>query len=215
MPGFGRIYDPDERDNLFQMSEHVDLEVPLPPYRFHACRDSADQGDSPKCVGYSWRNWAQMSPVMTRIGEGPSGDTIYAEAQKIDGFPMPHDGSSVRAGAKVLQTLGLIQSYVWADSIATAKAFILQNGPVVFGSNWMSGQMTPDSNNFIHATGSVVGGHAYSVVGYSSRLSAFRILNSWGRGWGQVGRCWISEQDLASLFDRNAEACAAVQVEVP
>lgn len=214
MPGFGRIYDPDPKDALFQMTDHVDLEATLPPYRFHGGREAVDQGNTPRCVGYSARNWLQNSLVMTRIGDGPSGDLIYAEAQKIDGWPMPHDGSSVRAGAKVLQTIGYIQSYVWADSIDTIKIYILQNGPVIIGSNWTANMMQPDNNNFVHATGNVVGGHAFCLVGYSSKLTAFRILNSWGRGWGNQGRAWISEQDMASLFSNQAEACAAIQTAV-
>ena len=213
MPGFGRIYQPDPRDDLYRMANFVDLSLALPPYKFWPCREADNQGNTPECVGFSWRNWLQAAPVMVKIGVGLTGDQIYDQAQPLDGIPMPHDGSTVRAGAQVLQKAGNIVSYVWAKDVATIKAFVCQSGPIVVGSDWYSGQMNPDSNNFVHVSGSVVGGHAYCLVGWSSVRSAFRILNSWGRGWGQNGRAWISEADFTRLFNGGAgsEACTAVE----
>ena len=35
-------------------------------------------------------------------------------------------------------------------------------------------------------------GHAVVVTGYDDQLQAFRIINSWGRGWGDGGYGWIA-----------------------
>ncbi len=35
-------------------------------------------------------------------------------------------------------------------------------------------------------------GHAMVVVGFSDRLQAFKVMNSWGNQWGNNGYCWIS-----------------------
>lgn len=215
MPGFGRIYQPDVRDRLFRMEDHVDLTLTLPPYKFWPCREADNQLDTPECVGFSLRNWLQCAPVMVRIGDRMSGDAIYQAAHQIDGISGPHDGTTVRAGAQVLQKAGDIQSYVWANDVETIKAFVCQSGPVVCGSNWHAGQMTPDSDNAIHVTGNIVGGHAYCLIGWSSKKSAFRLLNSWGRGWGNQGRVWITEADFTKLFSEGGEACAAVEQIVP
>ncbi|HTW92853.1 MAG TPA: CARDB domain-containing protein [bacterium] len=46
--------------------------------------------------------------------------------------------------------------------------------------------------------GSYRGGHAITIVGYNDTLTthdgpgAFRIINSWGTGWGQSGYAWMS-----------------------
>ncbi len=37
------------------------------------------------------------------------------------------------------------------------------------------------------------GGHAVTVVGYDDAKQAFRIVNSWGTGWGDKGFLWISQ----------------------
>jgi len=42
------------------------------------------------------------------------------------------------------------------------------------------------------ASGSSVGGHAMSIVGYNDKLKGFIIENSWGAGWGDAGLALIS-----------------------
>ena len=36
------------------------------------------------------------------------------------------------------------------------------------------------------------GGHAMAIVGYDDRKQAFRVINSWGKGWGDGGYVWLS-----------------------
>lgn len=46
--------------------------------------------------------------------------------------------------------------------------------------------------------GKQLGGHAMLVVGYDDDRNAFRVLNSWGKGWGDAGYYWLDY----SLFPR-------------
>lgn len=46
--------------------------------------------------------------------------------------------------------------------------------------------------------GAVLGRHMVTLVGY--RPGAFRLLNSWGTGWGEGGLCWVSDAFVASSF---------------
>ncbi len=39
--------------------------------------------------------------------------------------------------------------------------------------------------------GRTLGGHAMVLVGYDDRRHAFKLLNSWGRDWGDAGYGWI------------------------
>jgi hypothetical protein len=36
------------------------------------------------------------------------------------------------------------------------------------------------------------GGHAMAIVGYDDRKQAFRVINSWGKRWGDGGYIWVS-----------------------
>jgi hypothetical protein len=66
--------------------------------------------------------------------------------------------------------------------------------PVVFGTllddPWRSyrGQGTLDVPK-----GATIGGHAMVCVGYDSK-KGFIVKNSWGRGWGDGGFCYLSEE---------------------
>jgi hypothetical protein len=195
------------------MLAHVNFGAPLPAYTFHSCRAVLNQGDLGACTGTSARAWLEARPVMTKIGDGPTWRAIYDRAQALDPFPGAEpqmSGSTVRAAFKALQEWGYIESYVWAESMETANTFLRQQGPLVFGTMWTQGMMSPDANNYIHATGNSVGGHAYLVYGFSSRRNAYRIRNSWGN-WGVNGSCWISAADLGMLFAKGGECAAAIQ----
>ncbi len=54
-------------------------------------------------------------------------------------------------------------------------------------------------NTIYRGTGKVVGGHAIVVVGYDDRRQAFKLINSWGRGWGAGGFGWISYDAFRSV----------------
>jgi C1A family cysteine protease len=41
----------------------------------------------------------------------------------------------------------------------------------------------------------IVGYHAIAVVGYDDELAAWLLRNSWGKGWGIEGYCWIAYGD--------------------
>jgi C1A family cysteine protease len=40
-----------------------------------------------------------------------------------------------------------------------------------------------------------VGGHCVGIVGYDDQLGAWILRNSWGKGWGVQGYCWIAYGD--------------------
>lgn len=169
---------------------------------------SGDQGQTPQCVGYAWTHWLSSRPIRQFLY--PSG--IYELAQHVDEWDgNDYDGTSVRAGAKVLSKLGYIVQYKWALNAETIIDTILNLGPVVVGTSWLKGMMQTDNNNFIHATGISYGGHAYLLSGVDKELGAVRIKNSWGLKWGVRGHAWLSFNDLDTLMSRNGEACLGIE----
>jgi|SRR5690349_22174584 len=182
--------------------------------RYYRMGPVLDQGSTPMCVGYGWRQWLSSAVLMTK--DGPSAPVIYREAQKLDEWPgEDYDGTSVRGGVKALQERGHVASYVWAFDAATARDWILAGkGTVVFGTDWYEGMFDPDAKHFLNLSGGVAGGHCYLVCGYSSERKAFRIVNSWGAGWGDKGRAWIRFDDADRLIKAAGEACTAVEQKV-
>jgi len=152
------------------------------------------------------------SPTRTKTGPVPT--DIYAAAQMVDEWDGEnYDGTSVRAGAKVLASQGRISEYLWAQSLAELQAWVLTKGPVVMGTEWYQGMSLLGVNGYATPAGALLGGHAYLCIGYSTARRAYRFLNSWGRVWGSPnGRFWMKEEDVADLLSRNGEACAAIEI---
>lgn len=79
------------------------------------------------------------------------------------------------------------------------KKNISQNVPVIFGAKLADNFMTHKTDEVISSATSYdqVGQHAYHamiIAGYDDNKGpngAFRIVNSWGNGWGASGYAWI------------------------
>jgi hypothetical protein len=138
--------------------------------------------------------------------------SVYHEAQKVDRWPGEnYEGTSVRAGAKILQQKGVIDEYRWAWDIQTVIKALLYAGPVVVGTWWYSDMFYPDSDGIIEVGGSRAGGHAYLLNGINLDKGLIRLKNSWGRSWGHNGYAYISIDDMERLIRENGEACIALE----
>lgn len=207
--GLGRRYAPDARDLRFPMRAVLPAEIAVVS-RFYDVGPVLDQGDTPMCVGYASEQFLQSAPIATLDAQSPQ--EIYREAQKVDEWPgEDYDGTSVRAAAKVLMGWGRLKSYVWAADARDVRDFLITTGTVIMGTNWYQNMFSPTSTGLLRCTGSLAGGHAYLLVGYDAGRNWFRMVNSWGAGWGQGGQAWIAFRDLDKLIARQGEACAAVE----
>lgn len=214
--GLGRIVIKDENDSKFPMKSLLPKELSTRNSRHWSSNGWwGNQEQTSQCVGYSWAHWLEDGPV-TQKGKAPIVKPldIYTEAQKIDEWVgESYDGTSVRAGAKVLQDKGFIESYVWAWDVPTIVQAVLEKGPVVVGTEWTYDMFNPDiDTGIITATGNAAGGHAYLINGVNVKRKFFRIKNSWGRAWGNRGHAYISFDDMAMLMSKQGEACLAIEV---
>lgn len=212
--GLGRLPAADERDRLFS----VDRLLPHPAeitrtYKYWY--DNAgwlDQGNLPQCVEYSWHHFMLDGPIVNKPAPIWPLGSIYHEAQMVDEWPGEnYDGTSVRAGAKVLQAHGFIQQYRWAFNLQDMINTVLTTSPIVFGSLWYEQMFDPDENYIVHIGGEVAGGHAYLLNGVNVKTGFFRIKNSWGRSWGNRGHAYISFDDVNRLLGEDGEAAIALE----
>jgi|GEM_PF-2283059 len=83
-----------------------------------------------------------------------------------------------------------ISGYARVSGVEEIKAAIVEQGPV------QAAVLVTES--FVNAGGTVplpsgriMGGHAVVLCGYSDKVGAFRLYNSWGDGWGDGGFAWL------------------------
>jgi hypothetical protein len=170
-----------------------------------------NQGNTPKCVGFSWRHWLMDGPV-PQSNKAMWAVRIYNQAHKIDGIVGKHDGTTIRAGAKVLKKAGYISEYRWAWSIDPVIQTLLHKSPVVVGTTWYSDMYSPSKEGILKVSGRKEGGHAYLLNGIDLDRGLIRVKNSWGKAWGLNGNAWISIEDMDMLIKERGEVCLATEV---
>jgi hypothetical protein len=230
--GLGRKQATDPRDQQHLMRSLLPRQMPTVKRRNWTCGDVLDQGSTPRCVGHAWYGLLLATPMADLaepyISPSNMATHIWAEAQKVDEWPGedPDDGTSVRAGAKVLsdptnlivnsQGKAQVKRYLWADDLETMVIWLLTHGPIVVGFDWFGDMFRPDPLGIVHATGNLEGGHAFLYRAADVETRMFRFRNSWGHDWGKDGDAFISFEDTALLLSRQGEACTAVeQLRVP
>lgn len=214
--GLGRLPAPDGRDTRFQLRTLADATPPstLNHRYWWANGWHGNQANLPWCVAFSFLHYLADGPVTHKGRPQPlvSPADLYRTAQENDEWDgTAYAGTSVRAGAKVLQSLGYVSSYWWGWDVATVVDALLSLGPVVVGTNWYSGMFDVDEKGLIGVNGRLSGGHAYVLNGVNRKRELVRLKNSWGKDWGNGGMAWLSFEDLGRLLSEDGEACLAVE----
>jgi hypothetical protein len=220
MYSFGRLEVIDHRDLNYSISSLL-MNAPMITERFW-WDDGwwGIQGDRPYCVPFSWSHWIEDGPVIQDSIMGRrkplfNPNNFYDACQFVDQWPGEnYAGTSVRAGAKILQKAGIITEYRWAFNIDEIIMTLLTLGPMVVGTPWYYKMQFPNKHGLIRSKGRAMGGHAYILNGVDIEREYFRIKNSWGREWGDNGHAYISFRDFDKIFKRGGEACIANEIKI-
>lgn len=228
--GLGRIYIPDPAAYLKPMRAVLPTRSSRTVAYWVESELWLNQGQKPECVAYGSQHYLADGPIQNYVrnplGPAENPDTFYAKCQAIDGIPGPHDGSTVHAAARVLESEGYISSYHWASYMTDVVTALLDVGPVLVGSDWTEGMfnptLLPDGNYRLmpSAGDKIAGGHCYLLNGIDTRPREWfphgfvRVKNSWGTGWAKHGTAHMPiEVAEELLFSGSGEAMLAIEVQ--
>lgn len=229
---FDRNYELDWRSLDYPVTALPELD-PAKTYRPRSYTWSIDrwldQGPDGACVGFAFAH-DQIARPQVHYVDYDDAFWIYKTAQTLDPWEgEAYSGTSVLAGAKVLQQERFYHGYTWAltaEEVAKGVAYL---GPCVLGLNWYDGMFRPDQDNYIRPTGRLAGGHAILAVGVKIVYkrdtfwwgrnwrdvdydrSYITLHNSWGRSWAKDGQARLSLTDLARLLVESGDACFPIR----
>lgn len=195
---------PDNRDFPLVLDEAAPL-----PARFirRLMPPVLNQHATPMCVAFTSagaKAWQERQDGQKFLLFDPY--WLYPIAQRFDGIPLPHNGTTIRAALRVLKGTGMglaghperagefkIAGYYAVPFTADAiKRAIMQSGPVLIGSAWYRSWFRPVKGVLPVPSGGIVGGHARLAFGWDDRVNDGSLLvrNSWGMRWGVNGNSY-------------------------
>lgn len=183
-----------------------------------------DQGPDGACVGFGWSGELAASPVRVAGVNNAFAFGVYNRAKQLDEWVGDdYEGTSVIAGAKACQGMGLIGEYRWAFNIDDLRDAVISLGPSVFGILWKDSMFDPRPSGLLDCSGTEVGGHCMHIIGYHpgirlwrenwfKRYEVFKLRQSWGP-WGirERGDCYMLLEDMERSLADNGEACIPLQ----
>lgn len=170
-------------------------------------------------TGRYWDALLAVTRATTVTGAGPypfnaaGCEALYHDITADDPFPgawPPEDtGSDGLSMAKALVRAGIIPGYRHTFNLADAL-LALADYPLAVGTVWTDSMFTPDSDAIIRYEGPAVGGHEwiadeYVPAGVIDRGDYIGGTTSWGSGFGDHGRFYLSVDDFERLLDVNGD----------
>lgn len=201
---YGRVHVPDSRDFDYLIKRRRSARVS----RTWALGPQLDQKSTPECVAFALAAMLLGDPIKQFVN--PHG--LYEYAKFADEYAGEnYDGTSVRAGAKVLAALGFIDKYKWAFSVDTMIGTVLEVCPMVVGTNWYAGMNKPDADGLMTPKGRLLGGHAWYIYGANTQTELFNVRGSYGVAWAKRGNATISFDSMARLLKEDGESLIATE----
>ncbi|MGA2477578.1 MAG: C1 family peptidase [Spirochaetia bacterium] len=102
------------------------------------------------------------------------------------------------------------------SDVMEVKAQLNAGYPVVIGTTVDQGFIaTRRGTIWKDGRGKRAGGHAMVLVGYDDARHAFKLINSWGRSWGDDGYGWVDYDHFRRVVDEGFVAKDAINGPAP
>jgi len=170
--------------------------------------DYTDAGSGDTCLPYSFAPCAHHVPATEKYPACPSGEYPSPSCKSAcseDGYSTSYSSDKHKASS----------SYS-VRKVAEMQQELVTNGPMYVSFNVYGDFPTYKSGVYTHQTGSFLGGHAVTLVGYGTLdgTDYWKIKNSWNEAWGDGGHFLIKRGTNECGIESNANAGTFASSEV-
>jgi hypothetical protein len=149
---------------------------------------------------------------------------LYSRATQLDdyagSYPPTDTGSDGLSVAKALKAAGIISGYQHAFTLQSALLQLMAT-PLITGISWYNSMFDagPDGVLTVDLGSGLAGSHELCVDEYRPAVGNLPALvggpNSWGPGWGDRGRWYLTVDDWGTLLEQDGDVTAFVPVDQP
>jgi cathepsin B len=170
--------------------------------------DNTDTGKGDTCLPYSFAPCAHHVPATEKYPACPSGEYPSPQCESKcseDGYSTSYANDKQKASSAY--------SVRGEDKI---KQDLVENGPMYVSFTVYADFPTYKSGVYTHQTGSALGGHAVTLVGYGELDGTpyWKIKNSWNEQWGNGGHFLIKRGSNECGIEGNVNAGSFSSTEV-
>lgn len=172
------------------LPDSYDLRKQLSPIR--------NQKSVPKCVSCVITDMIEWRLKYERLVGDFEDDYIFKlrKNKKVDGMS-PREGFSIAKHIGLPTRTGTFHLDIFARVMSpeVAKRSIITNGPILIGLPVYNDRI----DRFWEKIGSLIGGHAVSLVGWNSE--GFILRNSWGTSYGNKGYSIFPFEEFPYIYE--------------
>jgi hypothetical protein len=228
-PLLGRNVNHDSASRSYRVQ--VPRKVDFRSVRHQSSIGILDQGSVGSCTGNAGTSAIYHAPYVSGVVKPwayPASESgavsLYSDATKVDPFagsyPPTDTGSDGLSIAKVLKAKGIISGYLWAFTLDEALAQLMKT-PLLTGIPWLNSMFDTTSDGHaghvvVNQMSGAAGGHEICVdelvVGTATNRGDWFVggPNSWGPGWGDGGRWYLSVPEWDWLLSQQGDVTALV-----
>jgi len=146
--------------------------------------------------------WHPMWAVQYMQKSGVPDETCFPYTSGGDGKDLACNQTCSDAGKRTLKITGYTQpSFFFQDQNAVKEA--LMKGPLMTSMIVYEDFLFYKGGVYSHTTGSQLGGHAITMMGWDDEAKAWIVRNSWGEDWGEKGYFRIAYGDSSGVGNQT------------